>query len=297
MDKAIFSMRHMLLMNEIKHFDDYLNLTQPILLKNDFPQWAIDDYIMSKTKIKAKNSIFSDEEGIWATLPLEVLQIIMAHHSRNEKRHWGSISFTLTPCHYYNNPNYNPYKNITIYQPADKYRITGKSIYAYAGNTAMERNEIKEQWMKQGKKDKTYDLTSYGKQREIKSHINGNIRGIRNILMWRNGMDNEPQIRPSKMKCKYITDDSRIMTAQTAQLLYLANDGVSEKEYKKNIRIGYISVSKGYFHPQTGFIKDDNTILKVKRKFGKRSIYATQNTMDKIEKSYGVKNRIIIKVY
>lgn len=301
------SLRHLCLMNAIKSFDDLLigenSRTCRHTGPHGIPRWATEEYIKQQTQIAERRSIFSDKEGLWQNLPNEVLMIIMAYHSRDEKQYWASISFNQ-PDKWYLDYNYNPYKNVIIYQPAFKFRL---KCNHYGGMSGAERQELLALQEKHGKKE--YEETAYGKQRRFKRLLNGSFRGAEEILhtkhQEKNGIceKNGEYMKPSKLKCKYITD-TVYSGSQNEQLQYIATDGITEAERKKNIRIAYISVSAGYFHPKIGKAKG-YTMMKVKRKFRKNVIdsYVSYfcKTIAEIENRYpineAVAQRKLIKLY
>lgn len=255
-------------------------------LRRGVPKWAQREFIRSKTDMTpalSEKSIFSDKDGNWGTLPLEVVMIIMTHHSRNNNRYWGSISFCNKRSHRLNR-DFNPYKNIVILQPATYYEHRWGGHYP-RDSTDEERESLRKEY----KKLSDTPRTQYGKTRDKKVAVVSDIQSFGDIMRDRDSDYNLYKTLPaSKMKCKYVKDELR-ESHQWKHLEEIASDGVSKKEFDKGWRICYYHVSKGYFTAKYGKIKENKAHLIVKTKLTKRDLnkfYKQPKPMEELWKKH-----------
>lgn len=282
------------MMKGVQHFYDenfvgfeYEIVKQYKKIRIGVPKWAQREFIRAKKDmipVISEKSIFSDKDGNWGTLPLEVLQLIMTHHSRNNNRYWGSISFRHKKSHHLS-PDWNPYKNVVILQPATYYD------HRYGGHfphdiSAEQRRIMRAQY----KTLEDTPRTQYGKSRNKKIAVVCDIRSFGSVMRERDSDYNiHKTLPPSKMKCKYVKNELRTGGHQLKYLDDIASDGVSQKEYDKGWRICYYQVNKGYFTAKYGYIKDQKAHLIVKTKLSKmdfKSHYKKEMMMDQLWKKH-----------
>lgn len=239
-------------------------------IRTGVPKWAKRDFIRSKTDMTPKiteKSIFSDKDGNWGTLPLEVLQLIMTHHSRNNNRYWGSISFARIKrsiCR-----DYNPYKNVAIYQPSTYYEWRwGGSIPRDAIPSEIQRLRI------EFKKMKDTPRTEYGIMRDYKISVIRAVRDFRDVL---GDKDSDYKSRicltPSKLKYKYVKNAITENCGCSKFVADIANDGVCVADYNKGWRVVLYRIHKGYFIAKYGKrISEQSAILIMRKKMTKTEL-------------------------
>jgi len=286
--------------------NDYVIVERPYDIKNltitnfdrlyeGVPKWAIKEYLAEKNVLNDK-SIFTDTEGIWKNLPLEVLGLIMAYHSRNNNRYWGSISFCANLKKNFSRTiwgglrydyDYNPYKNVNIYQ--------NTTLYNWRMIDLPDIREVPDCDYDKLAYHRRYQRmvlpTTYGKARANKRRVIKDINQLTDIFESGTGKDSYAGIFPSKMKFKWVKNGlSRYQNALSKYqnewreyralekiIVKVDTEGLTEKEISKGIKKCYYLCYKDHFTIKHGFMKHPKNIIIYKKKIGKREEKASYN--------------------
>jgi hypothetical protein len=239
------------------------------------PKWAIKEYNAEKNKLTEKN-IFTDKEGLWGNLPLDVLVLIMTYHSRNNNRYWGGISFCANlrknfsrSAYTYvkNDRDYNPYKNVDIFQNTTRYDWRNNQIPINV--SLSEFYKIEQSFIQQ----RQMTLTTYGKARDNHRAVVNDLNKLLTIFERGTAKHGYTKIFPSKMKFKWVTDDLNT-NGQMKNLLDYDEVGLTLKERNKGIKRCLYLCGKDTFTAKHGFLKHQYNIIVIKKKLGKREIKA-----------------------
>jgi len=237
------------------------------------PKWAIQEYNTEKNKLTEK-SIFTDKEGIWKNLPLEILGMIMAYHSRNNNRYWGGITFCANLRKNFARSNwsvvkydrdYNPYKNVDIFQNTTKYDWRNNEVPHLTSLEDFYR--IEQSFIQQ----RQMMLTTYGKARDNKRAVVTDINKLMDIFLDGTARSGYTSIFPSKMKFKWVKDKLNT-EGQTKRLLDYDEVGLTPKERKKGLKRCLYLCGMNTFTAKHGFLKHSHNIIVMKKKLGKREI-------------------------